>query len=73
MIYIIVILAILILIVNGITIYINPDKLNRKTRIISLILTIIILIYGVIATPWILFFLRSIYYGWKENYKNKYG
>ena len=56
MMVIIVILAILILIVNGITIYINPDKLNRKTRIISLILTIIILIYGVIATPWILFF-----------------
>ena len=49
---IIVILAILILIVNGITIYINPNKLNRKTRIISLILTIIILIYGVIGLNW---------------------
>jgi hypothetical protein len=36
---IIVILAILILIVNAITIYIDKNKLNQKTRIISLILT----------------------------------
>ena len=48
---IIVILAILILIVNAITIYIDKNKLNQKTRIFSLILTLIILLYGVIATP----------------------
>lgn len=51
MITIIVILAILILIVNSITIYMNPNKLNRKTRVISLILTVIILIYGLLAYP----------------------
>ena len=49
MMIIITILAILILIVNGITIYIDSSKLNRKTTLISLILTIIILIYGVIT------------------------
>ena len=39
MIPIIVILAILMLIVNGITICIDSNKLNQKTTIISLILT----------------------------------
>ena len=45
----IVILAILILIVNIITIYVDSSNLNKKIRIISLILTMIILIYGVIT------------------------
>lgn len=49
MMVIIVILAILALIVNCITIYIDSDKLTRKTTMLSIILTIIILIYGVMA------------------------
>ncbi len=51
MITIIVILAILILIVNLLLIYMDSNKLNSKIRLFILILTVIILIYGVIATP----------------------